>query len=272
MLDPQPLSAARTFLFVPADRPECFAKAARSGADAVVLDLEDTVAPEAKGVARANVSAWLHEGHDAVVRVNAVGSPWYEDDLNALVGAPQAVMLPKAQEACEVSGTLDRLAAASLVIPLVETAAGVIAARTLCAVPGVVRLAFGHLDLAAELGVDPTSRQALLHARSALVLAAAAASRAAPVDGVTTDVRDPAAVADDARHCLELGFTGKLCIHPGQVAIVHQVMAPSEAELAWAHQIMAVASTGGVTSHAGQMIDRPVMLRAQALIDRAGRP
>lgn len=254
------IADARSFLFVPGDRPDRFAKAAAAGADVVVLDLEDAVAPAAKEAARAHVVAWLAEGHTAVVRVNAAGTPWHADDVAAVRDAA-AVMVPKAEWPSDLDGLPS-------VLPLVETARGIAAATDLCGVATVVRPVFGSIDLAAELGVDPLSRTALLHARSALVLAAAAAGCAPPVDGVTMALSDVDAVRDDTRHAVELGFTGKLCVHPRQVPVVHEAFRPSEDEIAWARTVLTAGD--GVTAVGGQMVDRPVSLRAERLLRRAG--
>lgn len=253
------IERARSFLFVPGDRPDRFAKAAASGADVVVLDLEDAVAPAAKEAARAHVVAWLAEGHPAVVRVNAAGTPWHAGDV-AAVRDSATVLVPKAESVTDFDGL-------SSVLPLVETARGVAAAVELCRVSTVVRPVFGSIDLAADLGVDPTSRTALLHARSALVLAAAAAGCAPPVDGVTTALSDVDAVRDDTRHAVELGFTGKLCVHPRQVPVVHEAFRPSAGQIAWARSVLAAGD--GVAAVDGHMVDRPVLLRARRVLDLA---
>ncbi|MFD5401541.1 hypothetical protein [Streptomyces griseorubiginosus] len=128
----------------------------------------------------------------------------------------------------------------------------------------------GSVGLAAELNVDPTSHQALHYARSALVPAAAAARCGAPVDGVATAFEDEHALIDDTAHAPSLGFTGKLCIRPGQVPVVHRVLAPTGKQIRVARAVLAAAGAEGtVVSHGGQMLDRPVLLRAQALVDRA---
>ncbi|WP_028849665.1 HpcH/HpaI aldolase/citrate lyase family protein [Thermocrispum municipale] len=255
------LASARTLLFVPGNRPDRFAKAAASGADAVVLDLEDAVAPEQKPAAREHVAEWLKAGNSAVVRVNAAGTPWHDDDVAAVGDVAMALMVPKAERAEDLPrGT---------VIPLVETAAGIDNARAVCSAPGVVRPAFGSVDLAAELGVDPASYYALLHARSALVLAAAAAGCAPPVDGVTTSLDEVGLLRADTAHAVELGFTGKLCIHPRQIEHVHAALRPTDSELDWARRVVAAAD-GGVSVVDGQMVDRPVVLRAERLLSRGG--
>jgi len=252
------LETARTLLFVPGDRPDRFAKAAAAGADAIVVDLEDAVAPADKEAARTHAVAWLDGGHEAVVRVNAVGTPWHDADVAALGGAP--LMLPKAERAEDVA----RLGS---VVALVETAAGLSAAREVCG--AAVRVAFGSIDLAAELGVDPASQIALLHARSALVLAAAAAGAPPPLDGVTTALDDPGALTRDTAHAVELGFTGKLLVHPRQVKPVHAALRPSEEDIAWARRVLEAGESAVAVD--GQLVDRPVLLRARRLLDRAGQ-
>ncbi|MDQ3787448.1 MAG: aldolase/citrate lyase family protein, partial [Actinomycetota bacterium] len=131
------------------------------------------------------------------------------------------------------------------------------------------RPVFGGIDFAADIGVDPLSRTALLHARSTLVLAAAVAGCAPPVDGVTMALSDVDAVRDDTRHAAELGFTGKLCVHPRQVPVVHEAFRPSDAEVAWARSVLAAGD--GVAAVDGQMVDRPVLLRARRILDRAAK-
>lgn len=261
---------ARTFLFVPGHRPDRFAKAAASGADVVILDLEDAVGADRKQEAREEVRAWLDQGHGAVVRINAAGTPWHDDDLDMVGGRAGAVMVPKAEDPAGLDSLSRRLPAGTGIIPLIETAAGVVHAAAVCGAAPVVRPAFGSVDLAAQLGVDHRSHDTLRHARSALVLAAAAAGCGAPVDGVTTAVGDETLLRADVEHAAGLGFTGKLCIHPRQVEVVKQSFAPSERDVAWARGVIAAAEAAGgsVKVHDGQMIDRPVVLRARAILGR----
>ncbi len=256
------VAAARTFLFVPGDRPDRFAKAAASGADVVVLDLEDAVATAHKELARSAVVAWLENGHDAVVRVNAAATPWYPDDVAATAGLALAVMVPKAESPADWAavGTVP-------VIPLVETARGLTRLASLLEPDQVVRPAFGSVDLSVELGVDPDDHQALLYARSTLVAAAAAAGAAAPVDGVTVAVNDAEALARDVVAARRLGFTAKLCIHPTQVGAVHDLLRPTDAEAAWARRVVATASDGVLTVD-GRMVDAPVLRRAHQVLAR----
>lgn len=262
-------AAARSLLFVPGDRPERFDKAASSGADAVVLDLEDAVAPPAKAAALAHVLAWLRGGRTAVVRVNAPGTPTHEAEVEALAGTSAAVMLPKTESPEQVLDVRLRLGPEQGVLPLLETPRGIREADEVAAAPGVVRLALGTVDLAAVLGVDHSSHAAFAYSRGRLVMASAAAGLPGPVDGVTTALDDAELLAADLSLASGLGFTGKLCIHPRQVAAVNAAMTPSEAELVWARQVVAAASGSGVVVVAGAMVDAPVLTRAERVLERA---
>lgn len=265
------LAAATSLLFVPGHRPDRFAKAAAAGAGAIILDLEDAVAPEAKDSAREHVVAWLTKERVglAVVRINAPGTPWYDDDLEAIASIEgTAVMLPKAETHDDVYELVAVLGEFAAVLPLIETAAGVLGAREILSVPGVLRPAFGSIDLSAQLGVDPTDAQAMLFTRSRLVLAAAAAGVAGPLDGVNTDLSDDDALARDSRHAAALGFTGKMCIHPRQLEAVHAAFSPTDEEVAWARKVLDAAGDGAVTVLDGKMIDKPVVDRARRILAR----
>lgn len=262
------IHTGRSFLFVPGHRPDRFPKAVASGCDVVVLDLEDAVGPGSKAEAREHVRSWLDSGGRAVVRINAPGTPWFADDLDAVAGRAPAVMVPKAEDKAGLDAIARRLPAGTGVIPLIETAVGVTRAAEVCAAGSVVRPAFGSIDLAAQLGIDHRAREALCHARSAVVLAAAAAGCGAPLDGVTTTLDDEDELRADIEHAITLGFTGKLCIHPRQVTAVNHAFTPTEAEIEWAREVLAAAKDGSVTVHNGMMIDRPVLLRAEAILAR----
>ena len=166
-------------------------------------------------------------------------------------------MVPKAENPEVLAGFRE-------VVALVETARGVEDAGELAAVPSVTRLAFGGVDLAAELGVSPEDREPFAYARSRLVTTSAAAGLPAPVDGVTTDLRDTSQLEDDVRYARRMGFGGKLCIHPSQVAPVRDGFAPTEAERAWAHRVLAAGD--GVSVVDGRMVDRPVLARARHIL------
>jgi citrate lyase subunit beta/citryl-CoA lyase len=266
----------RSYLFVPGDRPERFGKALESGADAVVVDLEDAVAPPAKQAAREAVAALLAQAQQSeriVVRINDEATPWFEADLAVLrEGGARAVMLPKAERVA----SLDRLRSVCpgiAVLPLIESARGVLAAEALAATQGVARLVFGTVDyaldmdlhgpLAATIGLD--------FAAARIALASRAAGLLAPVAGVTVAIDDEARLRADMERARAHGFGAKLCIHPRQVAAVHALLAPSADELAWAHRVLAAAEAAGagVVQVDGRMVDKPVIERARRLVLRS---
>lgn len=261
-------SSAASWLFVPGDRPDRFRRAAESGAQVVVLDLEDAVAPERKELARAEVVAFLHDQPSLCVRINAADSPWHDDDVAALATQSRMIMLPKVADTASLDRISGRLAPDSVLVALLESAAGVLDARAVARHPSVARLAFGSHDLAAELGISPMSRSALLRSRSELVLASAGGGLAPPVDGVTVAVHDQGLLADDIRAAMELGFTGKLCIHPKQLETVHELFRPTKEQIAWARGVVEAsrAARGGVVLLDGEMVDRPVVERAQRIL------
>lgn len=265
------LADARSLLFVPGHRPDRFGKARDSGVDRVIIDLEDAVGEANKDVAREHVTTWLSSGHPGIVRINATGTPWYERDLEAILrAAPTTIlMLPKATMAT-VDATAEHLPSAGQILPLIETAQGLLDAAAIARSPRVGRLAFGNIDLSTEIGVDPDDERALLWARSMLVVASAAATIAPPIDGVTTAIHDNTAVANDTRAARSLGFTGKLCIHPCQVATVHDALEPTELEVRHAQRVLATAASD-VSSLDGRMLDRPVVERARRILRVSSR-
>ena len=258
------LATARTLLFVPGDRPERFAKAAAAGADAVIIDLEDAVPAHHKPQARDAVREWLGE-NPACVRINAAGTPWHDDDLAAVRGLAVGIVLPMAASAFDATAV--HRAAEAPVLAIVETARGVLEAAAIADAEGVVRLAFGALDLAADLGThDPDT---FARVRTQLVLASRAAGLEGPVDSVTTDVVDGDAAGRDALAGKVIGMRGKLCVHPRQVAPVAAAFAPDEAELAWARRVLEAGAGGGVTVIDGAMVDEPVLARARRILEQA---
>lgn len=256
-------------LFVPATRPDRFAKAHATGADAVIIDLEDAVGHAEKAAARSSLSGAIPSGGVALLRINAVGTPWHEDDLKAARDLPLAgVVLPKAETRTDVEQVAAAIGNGRPVIALIESARGLASARSIAECPAVARLAFGSIDFAADLGCAHT-RTALLAARSELVLASRLAGLAGPVDGVTIQVNAADIAEADAVHAAELGFAGKLCIHPAQVGPVSTGFAPTAEELAWAHRILAALAEGGsVVTVDGAMVDAPVRTRAERIVAR----
>lgn len=267
------VAAARSFLFVPADRPERLSKALACGAGAVIVDLEDAVGAGAKNTARSlliDSLAGLPDRSRVLVRINAARTPWHDDDVAQLAqlapGTLAAVMLPKAERATDVGRVSDTVAAP--VLPLVESAAGLHAVDEIAAARGVARIAFGHLDFQLDAGMHCSPDERELDAvRVALVLASRRAGLPAPVDGVTAALDDDARLAQDTERAMRLGFTGKLCIHPRQVDVVNRGFAPAGAQLEWARRVIDAAQTaGGAFRMDGQMVDEPVLRRARALL------
>ncbi|MBP6895586.1 MAG: HpcH/HpaI aldolase/citrate lyase family protein [Gammaproteobacteria bacterium] len=260
---------ARSYLFVPGDRPERFAKAWDSDADAVILDLEDAVAPQDKDAARAAVAGWLSAERPVWVRINAGDTAAFEGDLQ-LIGRPglAGLMVPKA-EALAPALLAAATAADCPLLALVETARGIALAQEIARTPGVARLAFGSIDFQADLGIE--SEEGLLPFRSMLVLASRLAGLPPPVDGVCTALDDAAVLDADSRRSRALGFGGRLCIHPKQVGTVHAAWAPTQAEQAWARRVVEAmdASGGSAVRVDGRMVDQPVLIRARQWLDAA---
>ncbi len=267
--------AARTYLFVPGNRPERFAKAFAAGADAVVIDLEDAVAPEQKEAARAAIAAWCAQagGHDAqlVVRINDDASPWFDADLALLRSIGRcAVMLPKAESAEQIERVAAALDNDAPIIALVESARGVLNVEAIAQAAGVARLAFGTIDYALDLGLTDDPR-GLLYPSSRIALASKAAGLPAPVAGVTAAVDDAVALEADFALARACGFGAKLCIHPRQVEAVHALLAPTPEQHAWAARVLAASqASAGAVQVDGKMVDRPVLLRAQAILAYPG--
>ena len=266
------IAAARSFLFVPGDRPERFGKALAAGADQVILDLEDAVAPARKEEARAAIAAWLPTAPQPVLlRVNAAGSAGFAADLAICAHSNVAgIMIPKA-EAVDALAEAHRAAPKAALLPLIESARGLRAAEALAAAPGVVRLVFGSVDFQLDLGI-PEEGAPLAMFRSELVYASRLGGAAPPVDGVTVALDNQAQLQSDTARARAFGFGGKLCIHPRQVEAVNAGFEPSEREIAWARRIMdAVASAdSAAVAVDGELVDRPVILKAQSILGRAG--
>ncbi|MDH4419123.1 MAG: CoA ester lyase [Acidovorax sp.] len=267
------LAAARSLLFVPGDRPERFAKAADSGAHAVILDLEDAVRMDDKARARAACHAYLERGGTGLVRVNATDTPWIDEDL-ALCGHPgvAAVVVPKAETPEQLDLVRKSVGRPVPLLALVETAAGLQNVHLLAQCPGVVRLLFGTVDFCLDLRIDHDMpdgdlENVLAPYRAQIVLASCAAGLAPPVDGVTLDIRDAQRSLQHAQRAFRTGFGGKLCIHPSQIAAVHRGFEPDARRLEWARQVTeAAARYSGAFEFEGRMVDAPVLKRASELL------
>ncbi|GAB7531111.1 CoA ester lyase [Pseudomonas sp. 3A(2025)] len=266
--------AVRSALFVPASRPERIAKALASGADRVIVDLEDAVEESAKAQARDNLAAFLQQHPDAqvLVRVNAPQHWAHEADLalcRRSVGV-SGILLPKAETAGQICLAH---ATGKPVWPIIESAKGLAALAQIAASEGVERLSFGSLDLGLDLNLrtgSEAAEQVLSHARYAVLLHSRVAGLAPPLDGVFPDIQDVDGLHRHIQFARDMGFGGALCIHPSQVAVIHQTLQPSAGELAWARRVVAGADNGaGVFTLDGQMVDAPVILRARALLKQA---
>lgn len=274
----------RSLLFVPGGRPDMIAKVGRSAPDGVVLDLEDAVAPGDKDAARATVVEALETlevaaGTLVLVRVNAVDSPWFLDDVAAVAPTRiDGVVLPKLERTIELVELRSQLQARgrgdAVIVGGLESAAGVVDARPLLSVGatvGLVAAYFGAEDYIADLGGRRTDAGTeVLYARSQVVLAARLAAVAA-LDQVVTAVHDDDKFRRDAAQGRDLGYLGKLCIHPAQVALAHEAFTPTEAELAHARAVL-VASEQGVGTVDGEMVDDVHVRMAQVTLGRAPTP
>jgi citrate lyase subunit beta/citryl-CoA lyase len=271
------LADARSFLFVPGNRPERFEKAIRSGADAVVLDLEDSVPSFAKQAARVAIAdAW-----DAlklskiplVVRINSLDRTLGEDDVAWLstLTPPAGVMVPKADSADALTALNARLPGAHL-LPLIESASGYAALSQVGGATGVLRLVIGHIDFVADTGLScSTDERELTPLRFAVAMCTRLFGLAPAVDGVTVSINDDEVLEADTRRALSFGFGAKLCIHPRQIQIVHKALAPSPKDVEWARRVVAAdAESGGAAVQLdGRMVDVPVVMQAQRTLARA---
>ena len=267
-------------LFVPADRSERFTKAAER-ADAVIIDLEDAVAPAGKERAREALLTSDLDPTRTIVRVNARGTADHALDVAAVAETEYRIlMLPKAESAADAAALAADLSnpAGCGIVALVETAAGVLAAEELAAEPSVVALMWGAEDLVASLGgtssrrPDGRYRDVARHARARVLLAAGAHGTAA-IDAVHLDLADLAGLEEEARDAVAQGFAATACIHPGQVETIRAAYRPSADEVAWARGVLeAAAASGasGVFAHEGRMVDEPVLRHARRILQRAG--
>lgn len=268
------MKAPITYLFVPGNRPERFDKALASGAGAIVLDLEDAVQPADKARAREAIAGWVPtqaaEAARIVVRINDALSAWFDADLALLrdLGLTQ-VMLPKAEWREQIERVRSGVAAGARVLPLIETARGIRNVDEIAASEGVQRLVFGTLDYGVDLDLsgDPLG---LIYPASRIAIASRCAELASPVAGVTPGIDDEAQLQADFAFARSFGFGAKLCIHPRQVAAVHAAFRPAAEELDWARRVLAAAAASeGAAQLDGKMIDRPVVLKAQAVLERS---
>ena len=277
--DDHPLATATSWLFVPASRPERIVKALASGADAVIVDLEDAVAPTEKDQARAalvDAMKGLTKAQRArlLVRINAPGTAWFDDDVQALhvwcADGCAGAVLPKAEDAAALT-IVGQAVGDGVIVPIIESVWGLHNIDAIAQAPQVLRLAFGHLDFQVDAGMACAADEAeLVPVRLAVVLASRRAQLAAPIDGVTTNTQDAAVVRADAERSVRGGFGGKLSIHPMQVAEINAAYAPTDAQLQAAQQVLAAAEAaqGGVCVVNGRMVDAPIIALARKTMQR----
>jgi len=264
----------KTLLFVPASRPERIAKAMASGAGAVIVDLEDAVAVDAKASARDALDEFLetHEGPPIYVRINARGTPEFEADLSVCqrhtgVGG---IMLPKAESASDIESVG---VTGKSIIPLIESAAGLVALNGIATARSVERLSYGGLDLCENLGIEASTEGAdtiLDHCRCQLLISSRAAGLQPPVETVFPVFNDVKAMHERARRARNMGFGAILCIHPKQIEPAQTGFSPEPEQVEWARKVVAAAEahTGAFTVD-GQMVDAPVIAMARTILGRA---
>lgn len=284
-----PLPLLRSLLFVPATNPDRIPKALASGADAVIVDLEDAVSVERKAEARDSVVRFLEENPDRrgpplYVRVNGPGTPWMDEDVEGVVRPGlSGIFLPRSQRPEEVSALGDRVGALSKkrtceaprLVPIVETALGLLHAfEIVSADSGCAALALGGEDFARDIGAvrTPLGEEIAL-ARMRVVLGARAAG-VLPIDTVYTDFRDEAGLSRDAERARRLGFAGKLVIHPRQVGTVNRAFSPSSIETRRAREVVAAFEAArergeAVAQLEGRMLDPAVVDQARRVVELA---
>jgi citrate lyase subunit beta/citryl-CoA lyase len=263
-----------TYLFVPGNRPDRFDKAIASPAGAVIVDLEDAVAPADKAAARSEFASWYGSRGAAadriVVRINDATTPWHDADV-ALVAQTgvRGVLLPKTESPAQIERIGSALTASGFVIPIVETAKGIVHVDALAGAARVQRIAFGNLDYVLDLDLSGDER-GFLYPASRIVVASRAAGIASPIAGVTPEIGDNAKLLADLDFARACGFGAKLCIHrPCQP--IHVAMRPSESEVAWAKRVAAAADANGgaAVQVDGKMVDRPVIAKALRILARS---
>jgi len=287
----------RSWMFIPADSDKKLGKAQGLGADALILDLEDSVSEPNKAAARERLGAYLaeHRGRSASelwVRVNALDTPHTLADLVAIMpGAPAGIFLPKPAHGDEVK-ILDHYLSAleaqngldigsTRIISLAESALGALNLTSFVgASPRLVAITWGAEDMATDLGastnVDDEGVHFLVHQLSRTnTLLVGAAGGFQPVDGVYLDFRDEDGLRDECVRARKEGFTGKMAIHPGQVAIINECFTPAEEEIAYARRVVqAFADSGGAGTVGldGRMLDIPHLKQARRLLEMGGEP
>jgi len=275
-----PLSDACSFLFVPATQPERYGKAFASGADGVIIDLEDAVGLDDKAKARELLkNTWssisVEEKKRVIIRCNAPGSSFYAADL-VLAKELQVrhLMIPKTESPDHINGAAEELKNTAF-IPMIETPLGLHHLNEIASAEQVLRLALGNLDMQVEMGISCDDNETEIDtARFMLVLASKLAQIAPPLDGVTPSTDDEPRIFAHAQKAKRFGFGAKLCIHPKQIPIIKRAFSPTVEEISWAKRVIAAdnASNGQAVKVDGKMVDRPVVMLARRILRLAGNP
>ena len=269
------LALARSLLFVPGNRPDRFQKALSSGADAVIIDLEDSVPPQEKEASREHLLRHLSSLSDQgclIVRINSPQTEWGMRDIELIsqFSGISGLMVPK----CETSDDLKRVTEVAPdfpLLPIIESAAGYLALESIALTRSVCRLVVGHVDFLADTGMSVSEDQRELDSlRFQVAMCTRAGGLAPAVDGVTLAVNDDVRLRDDVQRSIRFGMGGKLCIHPRQIAIVHDAFEPSANDQKWAKRVVEASkiSNGSALQLDGKMVDLPVVLMAKRLLSR----
>ena len=285
----------RAVHFVPGASEKMFRKALELPADGLILDLEDAVTPDNKESARETITEWLREadfgGRERLVRMNPLSTPWGVDDLEVtMLGRPDAYVVPKArgrQDLEQIDEILSRIEAerglppgeVTLLVIATETPEGFLNIRELAASPRVDALTWGAEDLSAAIGASRNRDETgtyleIFRLARHMTLLAACAAAVQPIDGVFVDIRDPAGLERECRESAQMGFTGKITIHPSQIEIVNTAFSPSAEEIAESRELLAAFEEherAGRMAFAfkGNMVDAPHLTRARTILERA---
>lgn len=274
----QPLLSLKSWLFTPGTKSDRFARAAEVHADALIIDLEDAVAPSAKSEARSAAIAYLNtlpEDHlPCALRINSPQTKVGLDDLQALLDAraePDYLVLPKCDSAGIISlvgNLLTEAEKSTEIIALIETAEAVAALEEMASHhPGPAAFLFGAADMAADLGAE-AAWEPLLFTRSRLIQVGAMAE-IATLDSPYFDLSDEPGLRQETKAAARLGFHGKCAIHPGQIQTINEVLTPTEQEVEWAKRVLEV-NRQGVGSVDHQMVDEAIARRARRILARVG--
>ncbi|MFD1037459.1 HpcH/HpaI aldolase/citrate lyase family protein [Virgibacillus byunsanensis] len=270
----------KSYLFVPGNQFERIGKAIRSEADAVIIDLEDSIAIKEKNNARSCAERALDhyeiDDKQVYIRINDLKSDFWTKDAELLVKYPfVSVMLPKTESAEDIYSLNSNLSFGQKIIPLIETAKGIASSTEIAtSAQNIVRLAFGAVDYCLDLGISITQNEhELIYPRSSLVVASRAADIQSPIDTVYVNIEDDSGFLEETKLAIQLGLFAKLCIHPKQVKLVNQLFVPSKTDVQWAKEVITTfeeAESQGLASIKlnGGMIDYPVYKQALSIVER----